>query len=993
MKNIINKTKAVVAAMLVVVMATLTSCYQKFEESWDLAVNGHQMTLPSGVEEATSFEENVTAIPCFTTGHWTARLDRDIVWGYIKETSGNGTSYIHFHYTKNTSVSRSVNLILEANGKTEIIRLVQKTGIGSGAVSFDRDEVTYANGKYEGRLEIQTNLPDVAFAEAAPILTTPEGATASLKEVGEGSTNEGGENTDGEQEPTAPAPEEWVTDVTYHPAEVIGTDEETGEEVKSKPYITFTIQPNTTGADRVAVMKYGLTDAAGSEYYATATLTQEGAAGYITLNETTLTRDEQVGVKVAVETNLTEFIDDMVTEVTYQTEGVANYINNVAMTSTGASFDVAANEGKKRIATIKVSYTDLNGTVTEGSLRVIQRGETVKRSVTAEAVRDVLTAAGDYIYASTSDDTGDYSDMLEVVVIGSGTECANIATNSMTAYSTVVNQNNKIAYVQTLDGAYGFRIDFAAEADNTLKRGDKFNLLLDGVKIVREDAPARYTISKPQSNCFDGLTSDNESDIATKEKSISELTDDDVYTEVTLTNAEAVTKKTVNYNTTSTIAAPWTFGFESNIKSGWERFTVLPSMVQDKNNDAIIALFNAHCGDWRRNVGVPQGFGSMKGVIVHEKMKNVGNIADGNIGKYQIRFYDESSFSGVSTVEENTTKVIAMWNPLTGSNSVKTNYRFTCEDTGSTGELLPTGYQRGATTNTNDPLLSAGIVPTNKMWATHGEVTDGSALFYSTNNTLINKTINYWYSKASNGAIDNRDYPLGLVNGLKGRTTMGASSDNNSNSASTSISFSASVAGFYEWDASGAWTGNTKGFIIEVPGSSITGKAAVSFAVAPNCGVKYRHIVFGFPLYWKVECSIDGGNTWTACTNAITGDQTGAFDMHTINMYIDKCGYYHPITGTNAVPSANSDLDIYFAQTPTGASAPGGYTQQKFILPDNAQSAGTVMIKISPRSLELAWPTSNAWNTPLNGTGLLATKGIEHGNAYCFEDVAVTCVK
>ena len=449
--------------------------------------------------------------------------------------------------------------------------------------------------------------------------------------------------------------------------------------------------------------------------------------------------------------------------------------------------DIAENTGVKRIATIKVSYTDLDGNKTEGTLRVIQRGETIKRPIAASAVRDVLTAAGNYIYASVSDDTGDYADALELVVIGSGTECANIATNSMTAHSTVVNLNNKIAYVQTLDGAYGFRIDFAAEADNTLKRGDKFSLLLDGVKIVREDAPARYSISKPQTNSFDGLTTGNESDIATKEKSISELTDDDVYTEVTLTDAEAVTKKTVNYNTTTATAAPWTFGFESNIKTGWERFSVLPSLVQDKNNDAIIALFNAHCGDWRRNIGVPQGFGSMKGVIVHEKMKNVGNIADGNIGKYQIRFYDETSFSGVSTAEENATKVIAMWSPLTGSNSVN-NYKFTCEDTSSTGELRACGYQVGAKSNTSDPLLSAGIVPTNKMWATHGDVTDGSALFYSTNNTLINKTIHYWYSKANSGTIDNREYPLGLVNGLKGRTTIGNGSDNNSLSPFSSIS-------------------------------------------------------------------------------------------------------------------------------------------------------------------------------------------------------------
>ncbi|MBO5813133.1 MAG: hypothetical protein J6R13_01295, partial [Alistipes sp.] len=73
MKNIINKTKAVVAAVLVVVMATMTSCYQKFEESWDLAINTNNITV--------DYTEGMVAIACFTTGHWTARFDRDIVWG------------------------------------------------------------------------------------------------------------------------------------------------------------------------------------------------------------------------------------------------------------------------------------------------------------------------------------------------------------------------------------------------------------------------------------------------------------------------------------------------------------------------------------------------------------------------------------------------------------------------------------------------------------------------------------------------------------------------------------------------------------------------------------------------------------------------------------------------------------------------------------------------------------------------------------------------
>ena len=213
MKNIINKTKAVVAAMLIVVMTTMTSCYQKFEESWDLAINSNNITV--------TYEEGMIAIACFTTGHWTARLDHEIVWGHLENASGNGTGYVRFFYDLNTSVSRAVDLILNANGKEEIIHIIQNTGIGEGAVAFDRSSVTYANGKYEGRLEIQTNLPDEAFAEAAPILTTPDGATVNQKESTEGVE-------DDEPEPLAV---DWITDVVYHPAVVTGVDED-GYEIK-----------------------------------------------------------------------------------------------------------------------------------------------------------------------------------------------------------------------------------------------------------------------------------------------------------------------------------------------------------------------------------------------------------------------------------------------------------------------------------------------------------------------------------------------------------------------------------------------------------------------------------------------------------------------------------------------------------------------------------------------------------------------------------------
>lgn len=940
MKNIINKTKAVVAAMLIAVMATMTSCYQKFEESWDLAINSNNITV--------TYEEGMIAIACFTTGHWTARLDHEIVWGHLENASGNGTGYVRFFYDLNTSVSRAVDLILNANGKEEIIHIIQNTGIGEGAVAFDRNSVTYANGKYEGRLEIQTNLPDEAFAEAAPILTTPDGATVNQKESTEGVEDD---------EPETPAVD-WITDVVYHPAVVTGVDED-GYEIKENPYITFVIQPNTTGADREAVMKYGLVDASGTEYYAVANLTQEAANGYITLNDTTVTRDEQSGIKVSVETNLTEFIDDMTTSVTYQTAGMSDYVSNIVMTATGATFDIAANPGVKRIAIVKVSYTDLNGNVTEGSLRIIQRGETVKREVSTESVRQLLTSASSHIYASVNDDTGDYADYINVIVIGSGAENLNMRKPENTAVKTQNHSlNTKTAYVQSLDGKYGFRIDFADAEDNTLKRGDKLSLLLDGVTIRRENTPTRYFIDNPAAACITNLTSGCANEIVTKSKSISELTDADVFTDVKLQNMEFVHKGGAYvYGQPSMSGAP----------EGSHEFRAhYATMMQDSKGKAIFALINAQC-TWKRDlpggsIVAPQGVGSVHGVLVH----CVDQAYGGNIGKYSIRPYDASSFE-MSSEKSYAVNQLVDW----------------CMDkqTISVGSYAWNGAaSNGFVVGTNADAQAQQ----NKLHGIHG-ITDGSATFYTTNLKLM--VTHTAITGGNTTTLKNFQYLPAIQGGDKSHVATNSTADIKSVTKATALAYYQDVAAFYEWGANGQWTGNTTGFVAEFPATTASGTMAISFSTTPspfgginnaNAASKYMYkgCTYGYPLYWKVECSTDNGATWTECTNAING--TKQYKLNPMMNWLNPQALTNHLTGTSTSVYTNSDF------------CPG-FTQQKFFLPTSATGAAKVMVKISPASLRIAWFSNNgAWNGSMDTEGNDCTSTYSYPCAILFEDVAIT---
>lgn len=945
MKRFKNISKAMVA--LLVAAATLfASCETKFEESWDLAVNSNRLTL--------TYEAGMTSVGCYCTGSWKAYLDRDISWGRLENTSGTGTGYVRFHYDQNNSISRAVTLILEGNGERQEIRIVQRTGIGDAAVDFDRSAITYANGKYEGRLEIITNLPDEAFAEAAPLLVAGDAATA----------NEGAEDT---TEPVAP---DWITDVVYHPAQVTGTDEE-GNEVKSRPYITFVVQPYESGSeDRVATMKYGLVDASGVEYYASAIITQDDADGYITISEATVTREAHTGVKLDIDTNLTEFIDDMLFEVSYQTEGAADYITNVKAEGTKALFDIAENEGTKRVAQVTVSYSDLSGKQTKGSFRVIQRGETIKRPVEGSVIRELLTKAGDVIYASVSDDSGDYADYIELRVI-MGNDNFNTETNDHLkkddayVWNTVVYDNTNVtAYAQTLDGKNGFRLKFTYAENNVLASYSKIRLALDGKKIVRENNPGRYTIANIMANDVELVEQGTVANLTAVSRTISTLKEEDTFNYVALADTEIAVKN-----------APYTYGYESMLVSHTSNNKLrdeLATMVVDKDHKAIFALINSMCS-WRRNVSdgsivAPSGTGTLRGVIVHSP-----NVAYGSLGTYQIRPLNEKSFDMTPT-EGFTTNVLAAWRLDLQTVSVG---KYTWN-----GASAPGGY--------NATTVAEGNAEANfnKLHATHG-VTDGSAILYSTNRKLM-----YTHTTLQGGnttSVTNRQYFPGIVDGMKAvkpSYTSGGNQDNTCNSKASALNFFHDVANYYEWNEQGNWTGNTRGIVMEFPATAAAGTISVQFSMGSlavgktdnanklTAGYKLRGLTYGFPLYWRVQCSTDEGKTWTNCTNAVDGSEQFKMNptMHWFN------GTYEL---TNYLTSVKMKPYTPFEQCP-------GFVQQKFTLPSTAVGATKVMVKISPASLRLVWYGGTLCTDSIDVPGNDCTQTYSYPHSLILEDVVVS---
>lgn len=109
---------------------------------------------------------------------------------------------------------------------------------------------------------------------------------------------------------------------------------------------------------------------------------------------------------------------------------------------------------------------------------------------------------------------------FEGIVI-SDKDNANVETTPNTARNaTDYTVNAKTAYVQMLDGSYGYRLQFDAADDNTLKRYSQVKISLNGVTLTKEADPERYTLSGLTAANIVSQTPGTASDLIRKEKSI-----------------------------------------------------------------------------------------------------------------------------------------------------------------------------------------------------------------------------------------------------------------------------------------------------------------------------------------------------------------------------------------------------------------------------------------------------------------------------------------
>ena len=217
----------------------------------------------------------------------------------------------------------------------------------------------------------------------------------------------------------------------------------------------------------------------------------------------------------------------------------------------------------------------------------------------------------------------------------------------------------RTVYLESFDGRFGVRIKFLSIYDNRLEKGDMVRITLDGCKLIKEENPTRYTI--------EGLKAENVRvarkgvPVPVKRKHIDQLSDDDLYTYVTLEGVEFHQKtggfinifeksaQTTDLNRLLFCENP-PYPASQNASDTWAR------LMKDNNGACIYMLVNSIC-TWRRNNGgVPKGIGDLSGVIVHTELPRYGS----SLGRYSIRPLDVSDVN-IKVELESSFEPLAQW--------------------------------------------------------------------------------------------------------------------------------------------------------------------------------------------------------------------------------------------------------------------------------------------------------------------------------------------
>ena len=932
--------KTVKTILIAAAAVLIGSCSQPYEENWDLAVDYETINA--------TYDKETVPVTVYCSDKWTAAITEGSDWAGLDKTSGKGVTTVHVLCGINRGLSRQATLQFKSGKLSKEIQIIQAAGIKDAAIVFETESLEYPSVSCAGATKLLSNLPEDYIASLEPQI-----------------------RYEGSQEG-------WISDVTISKESSLLPEEAGVPGGRSRDF-GFHLASNSSGESRQAYIVVSIAET----FKDSILVVQSGETAYLHVPEQDLVSKDGGERKLDIESNLGTELSKISLTVRYITgEG---FISGEAISAGKLVYAVAPNTTtSRRQAAVDLVYTALDGTELSASVSVEQNVEVQQREISFEDIRTTYADGGTY--------AGDeaHEDYLLGLIIGEGgnpnmdqninygTTVDGLAANrdKSNANNIYTTENDRTNYVESIDGSFGFRIKYAEAEDNVLKRGDKVKIYLGGVRIIKESDPLRYTIA----NLDRVVVEETGVALPVKNKTVAALTDADIYTWCTLQDMEFQIKRGGYTNVREYDAIINPVNEELPVATNQARRAKdgAANLLYDKDNSGIYMLVNMNC-PWRwdsaskKKKAVPQGKGNLSGIIVHQEMERWG----GNVGRYSIRPFDEddidiaqaSASSWTNLVEWTFTKKTwsvgsYSWN---GNTAATGGYYSTKTTDHYYQEFLNATEAAGMTNNTGDVAqlyLENLDFPQGKTSESYPVVPAWGYRGLDVSNPTISTISN------------NVDQPFGM-------------------SAGSVIEFLCNYSGFYVWDASGNWTGETKGIVAEFSTAGVSGsEAALSFSIAggqlnrANANNISWTFSSSFPIDWAVEYAVSENGTdfgsWHRVVNAATGKDS--FELRSVPFCVSETN----ATVLDSFHSAAVGKPCY-----TNCDWGFGLVPYRFVLPAEVLGKARVKLRLVPASTRMAeWNYgASDWNKGQTFQGHRITQTFEftgtQGGALCLEDILV----
>ena len=298
----------------------------------------------------------------------------------------------------------------------------------------------------------------------------------------------------------------------------------------------------------------------------------------------------QVGAKIA--TKLRN--EDLAFDVEYKEKESKDWLSNIHLKNNFISFDVQANVTDIiRHAVVTISYEGGKGYIQVTQFNAGSSSEDVQ----VADIKNLLDAPGEIVIDSHL--------LLNGIVVNDNQENNGAENRIISVDNSDMTYSERILYVQSEDGSEGIKLIFSKSCSSLVNRFDRVSVDTYGLTLKREDDPVRYSIKGIPT---EALVSTSAGDAPQeKVKALGELVDEDIYTLVTVPEVEIpVTKGSF---------APIDIRY-INLMAAY------PMVIRDKDGGTSHMMVNVNCPWSRDGKGLPQGSGSVTGVVVHEKCDN-----------------------------------------------------------------------------------------------------------------------------------------------------------------------------------------------------------------------------------------------------------------------------------------------------------------------------------------------------------------------------------